>query len=191
MDVDLNTLFDTAVKQFSAQVASIDAADWDKPTPDTEWNVTDLVKHVIDEHRWMPPLMSGHDLATAQKLVDAQAAASTGDHAADWMNASIASLQSVGEPGALDRTVFLSRGATPANEYVVEMIFDAAIHSWDLGTALGTNPQLPDELVAFLFPVFQSMGDMSGTGMFAKPVQVADDASDCDKLLAATGRNPR
>jgi uncharacterized protein (TIGR03086 family) len=191
MAANLLALFDTSVQQFDAQVAAIGSGDWDKPTPDTEWTVTDLVKHLIDEHLWMPPLIGGHDLGTAQKLVDAQHAASSGDHAADWQAARIASLQAVGDPGALERSVSLSRGPTPADQYVIEMTFDATIHAWDLGTALGTNPQLPDELVTFLFPVFRSMGDMSGSGMFAKPVQVPDDASDADKLLAATGRKPR
>jgi uncharacterized protein (TIGR03086 family) len=191
MEPNLLSLFDTSVAQFSTQVAAVGSGDWDKPTPDTEWSVTDLVQHLIDEHRWMPPLIGGHDLETAQKIVESQAATSSGDHAADWQAACTASLQAVGEPGALERTVSLSRGPTPANEYLVEMIFDATIHAWDLGTALGTNPQLPDELVAFLFPVFQSMGDMSSTGMFKAPVPVPDDAPEADKLLAATGRNPR
>ncbi|HLY34873.1 MAG TPA: TIGR03086 family metal-binding protein, partial [Jatrophihabitantaceae bacterium] len=134
MDANILALFDSSVQQFSTQVAAIGADDWDKPTPDTEWTVTDLVEHLVDEHRWMPPLIGGHDLETAQKMVEAQQASSSGDHAADWQTASIASLQAMGEPGALERTVSLSRGPTPADQYVVEMMFDAAVHAWDLGT---------------------------------------------------------
>jgi hypothetical protein len=34
------------------------------------------------------------------------------------------------------------------------------------------------------------MGDLSGSGMFAPPVDCADDAPTIDKLVAATGRRP-
>jgi uncharacterized protein (TIGR03086 family) len=187
---NVRDLFDHGVQRFSTYVQTIGPDDWDKPTPNRDWNVSALVEHLIDEHRWMPPLIDGHDLSTAQTMVAGLASASTGDHAGDWADASLASLQAVGEPGALERTVQLSRGPTPAQEYVVEMVFDLAVHSWDLGKALGKDEQVPDELATFLYPIIMGMGDLSGTGMFDPPVSVPDHAPVCDKLIAATGRNP-
>ncbi|MDT4936771.1 MAG: hypothetical protein QOG80_442 [Pseudonocardiales bacterium] len=182
-------LFDESVRLFDTQVQAVGSGDWDKPTPDTEWNVAALVKHLIDEHLWMPPLLGGHDLGTAEKIV--AGASTSGDPAADWATASTASRQSVFEPGALERTVALSRGPTPAAEYLVEMTFDAAVHAWDLGTAVGREVTMSDELVGFLYPMFVGMQDeVAATGLFAPPVQIADDAPLCDKLLAATGRTP-
>ena len=183
-------LFDEGVQQFSRRVEAARADDWTKPTPDAEWNVADLVKHLIDEHLWMPPLLGGHDLETAEKMVESTQSA--GDPAADWATAATASLQSVREPGALERTVSLSRGPTPAEQYVAEMVVDLTIHSWDLGKALGVNNDLPDELVSYVYGIVDDAKEMlASSGMFAAPVSVPDDASLQDKLIAASGRDPR
>ena len=182
--------FDDGVREFGRRVDSISSDEWAKPTPDTEWNVEDLVRHLIDEHLWMPPLLGGHDLETAGKIVEGTT--SSGNGAVDWTAASAASLQSVREPGALERMVSLSRGPTPAEQYVTEMVLDLAIHSWDLGKALGIDNSLPDSLVAFVYPIVEGAQEMlASSGMFADPVPVPDDASELDKLIALTGRDPR
>lgn len=183
-------LFDSGVREFGRRVDAISSDDWTKPTPDTEWDVSDLVKHLVDEHLWMPPLLGGHDVETAGKIVEGST--SSGSPAVDWTAASAASLQAVREPGALERTVSLSRGPTPAEQYVTEMIIDLTIHSWDLGKALGVDNQLPDDLVAFTHRIVDDVKEMlAGSGMFASPVEIGDDASPQDKLIALTGRDPR
>ena len=71
-----------------------------------------------------------------------------------------------------------------------EMTFDLAVHSWDLGKAIGYGAQLPRELAEFVLAQLDGAGDLSGSGMFAEPVDVAGDATPQDKLVAATGRDP-
>jgi uncharacterized protein (TIGR03086 family) len=192
---ELLGMFHDGVREFGARVKAIDASQWGLATPDTEWCVADLVAHVVDEHRWVPPLLHGHDLDAAGKIVEG--AASTrhdaelgSDLAAEWEDASRASLEAVGEADALDRSVALSRGQTPARQYLGEMIFDLVLHSWDLGTAIGYRADLPPNAVEFTYSQVKEMGDLSATGLFAAPIEVPDNASTMDKLLAATGRNP-
>jgi uncharacterized protein (TIGR03086 family) len=182
-------LFDEGVRQFSMRVEAVGSGDWDKPTPDTEWTVADLVKHLIDEHLWIPPLLGGHDLETAGKIVEGTAAGTS--PAIDWTAAKAASLQAAHEPGALERTVSLSRGPTPAGEYLAEMIVDLTVHSWDLGKAIGASNELPEELVSFVYPIVVGAQDvLAGSGMFAPPVPCPDDAPMSHKLVALTGRDP-
>jgi uncharacterized protein (TIGR03086 family) len=189
---DLVTLFCEGIRQFDARVAAVTPGDWDKPTPNAEWNVAALVDHLIDEHLWMPPLLGGQDLDAAAATVEAKKAASGADPAADWVDASAASEQAVVAPGALDRDVALSRGPTPASRYLVEMIFDLTVHSWDLGRAIGYEGALPDALVGFVFEIASASADeFASTGAFAPPVPVADDAPMIDRLVAVTGRDPR
>jgi uncharacterized protein (TIGR03086 family) len=187
---NLLALFGQSVDLFGAQVTSVGSDDWDKPTPDDEWNVRDLVKHLIDEHRWMPPLLGGHDLATAEQIV--AGTVDSDDTAADWASAMVSSKQAVADPDVLTREVSLSRGPTPAPQYVMEMLFDAAIHAWDLGRALGNDVQLPEDIVDTLHPMIAGMKDMMAeSGLFAPPVDIGSGASKADELLAATGRDPR
>lgn len=187
---ELTALFGEGVRQFSARVAAVGPDDWGKPTPDADWSVADLVEHLIDEHRWMPPLLGGHDLQTAEGIVKAKADAASPDHAAEWASAAIESSQAMADPDVLSRNVQLSRGPTPAAQYVAEMIFDLTVHAWDLQRAVGYEGALPDELVSFVFDIAKQFGDMSSTGMFAAPVSVPDDAPLIDRLVAATGRDP-
>ena len=51
MATDWLTLQRTARREFDARVAQI--TDWHARTPATEWDVTDLVWHVVDEQRWI------------------------------------------------------------------------------------------------------------------------------------------
>ena len=187
---NLLALFGQSTDLFDQQVKAVGPDDWDKPTPDDDWNVQDLVKHLIDEQLWMPPLLGGHDLATSEKIV--QGATSSGDAAIDWNNAVAASRQATADPDVLTRTVSLSRGATPADQYIMEMTLDAAVHAWDLGRALGNDVTMPDDLVTTLHPMILGMKDMlAESGLFAPPVDIGPDASKADQLIAATGRDPR
>lgn len=192
---DLLVLFRTGMREFTERVDAIEADRWAAPTPCRDWTVTELVKHVVDEHRWVPPLIHGHDLETAGRIVEGEAAGRSGgdgglDLKLEWDDVSTASLQAVGEPDALQRTVSLSRGPTPAGEYLSEMIFDLVVHSWDLGRAIGYPGELPEDAVAFVWHSVEQFGDLSSTGMFAAPVDVPREASLIDRLVAATGRDP-
>jgi uncharacterized protein (TIGR03086 family) len=70
------------------------------------------------------------------------------------------------------------------------MVFDLTVHSWDLGKAIGYDELLPRELVEFVLANMPGSGDLSGSGLFAEPVDVGDDAAPQDRLIAATGRDP-
>ena len=186
-------IMDQAFREFTARVDAIPAGGWDSPTPATEWTVRDLVAHVLDEHLWVPPLVHGHDLETAEQIVKgAQSTREGDDLKAQWHSAADASAQAFGEPDALGREVSLSRGPTPCGQYLDEMIFDLVVHGWDLGKAVGYPDPIPDSLAEPVFEAVKDMGDLSSFGdMFAPPVSVPDDASTLDKLVAHTGRNPR
>jgi hypothetical protein len=70
------------------------------------------------------------------------------------------------------------------------MVFDLTIHSWDLAKAIGYDELLPRELVEFVRANMPGSGDLSGSGLFAKPVEVREGATEQEQLLAATGRDP-
>jgi uncharacterized protein (TIGR03086 family) len=192
---DLLALFRTASDEFGARVHAVTEEQWSAATPDTEWTVADLVKHLIDEHRWMPPLLHGLDLDSAEKVVagtrDLPVDGGVGANLAEsWDEAATASRAATAEEDALQRTVTLSRGDTPAEQYVAEMTFDAIVHAWDLGKAIGYSDPLPDALVSWAWEQVPQLDDLAATGLFAPPVEVAEDAPLIDRLVAATGRRP-
>jgi len=181
-------LFATGQREFGARVHAIGDR-WSAPTPNSEWTVADLVDHLIDEHRWVEPLFDGQNLETAGEIV--RGSRDPGDRVVAWDEAARLSYRSVSEDGALSRTVELSYGDTPARDYVSELIVDLAVHSWDLGTALGYEEPLAHRLVDFALAKAEAMGNDSGTpGVFGPPVPVPADAPALDRLVALTGRTP-
>jgi uncharacterized protein (TIGR03086 family) len=197
MSDDLVSQFLAAQRAFGERVHAVRDDQWELPTPDRDWNVAALVSHIVDEDRWAAPLMHGLDLEAAGKVVEGSRSLPVhggvgANLATEWDEASIAAADAFSADGALERNVELSRGSTPAKVYIAEMIFDHLVHAWDLGTAIGYEGALPEDVVAAVYEVAKGMGDLSSYGdMFAPAVPVPDDAPTLDKLIGLTGRNPR
>jgi uncharacterized protein (TIGR03086 family) len=186
---DLLALFKTGCALLGSRVHAVGADQWNLATPCAEWDVATLVDHLIDEHLWAPPLLGGHDLATAGSIVDSAKRSIGTDRVAAWDAAALASQRAFGEPGALERDVALSRGPTRATDYITEMIADLTIHGWDLGRAIGVRERLPDELVQFVFPLAERYS--GAEPYFAPAVEPPDGATDEERMIALTGRRPR
>jgi uncharacterized protein (TIGR03086 family) len=182
-------------RAFGERVHAVAEHQWTAATPDREWSVADLVSHLIDEHRWLPPRLRGLDLAAAGEVVagtrnlpvDGGVGANL---ATSWDEAATAAHHAAVEPGGLERTVALSRGDTPARDYLREMTVDLAVHAWDLGAAIGYSAPLPEDLAEWALVEVSQWHDLESTGFFAVPVPVPDDAPAQHKLVAATGRDP-
>jgi uncharacterized protein (TIGR03086 family) len=185
-------MFLSAQRAFADRVHAVGEDQWQLPTPDSEWDVTALVDHLIDENRWLAPLAHGHDLDAAGKIVEGAKSTDGDDRAPAFDRAATASSDALKEDGVLDRTASLSRGPTPMRDYLGEMIFDHLVHAWDLGMAIGYDGDpLPGDVVETLYPMAVGMaGVLAESGMFAAPVEVPDDAPTLDKLIGLTGRDP-
>jgi len=194
MDDELNT-FLTAQRAFTDRVHAVGEDEWERATPCRDWTVADLVGHLIEEHRWAAPLLHGQDLESAGKIVAGSRRLPVdggigANRAEEWDEAAVESADAFAADGALDRTVSLSRGPTPARAYIAEMILDLVVHGWDLGRAIGYDKPLPEDVVEAVYAEVANFGDLSESGGFDEPVDVPDDAPTIDKLIARTGRNP-
>ncbi|HEV2778337.1 MAG TPA: TIGR03086 family metal-binding protein [Actinophytocola sp.] len=178
-----------AMDVFDRAVRKIEAGSWDAPTPCSEWTVRDLLNHLVYEQLWVPDLLGG---ATVAEIGDRYEGDQLGDDPVrSWTEASRAARRAWLAPGALDRSVRLSRGATPAAEYCQEMTIDLAVHGWDLATALGAETEMGDELAGFLLrSVEPHVDNWQGIGIFAAPVPVPADADAQTRLVALLGRDP-
>lgn len=194
MDEPLNAFLATQ-RVFTETVHAIGEGDWHAPTPDTEWDVAELLGHLIEEHRYAAPLLHGQDLDSARMIVEGSRKLPVdggvgANLAEEWNEAAVESSDAFAGDRALDRDVALSRGATPARHYIAEMTFDLVVHGWDLAKAIGRDIEFPPEVVEHVYEQAKTFGDLSGSGFFAPPVDVPDDAPTLDKLMGLTGRDP-
>ena len=188
--MDMVSLFKTGQREFGARVHEVRDDQWGTPTPDDDWDVATLVDHLIDENRWVAPLFQGLSVAEAGDVVAAMPPVAD-DRVGAWDAAAAAAAEAFSAAGALERTVELSRGPTPAQQYIGEMVFDLCVHSWDLGRAIGSSRPLPDDMVHAVYGVATSFGDLSMFGdMFKPAVSVPEHAPLVDRLVAFTGRDP-
>jgi uncharacterized protein (TIGR03086 family) len=161
--------------------------DWKLPTPCTEWDVHSLVNHVVAEDLWTPPLMGGSTVAEVGDRFDGDVLGSDPGTAFD--RAAAGAVSAVAAGGDLTRTVHLSFGDVPAEEYVWQLFADHLIHAWDLARALGIDDRLAPDLVSGLAGWFAEREELyRGAGAIG-PRRPADPADPQAALLAAFGRD--
>ena len=143
--MDLAELFGRGVDAFTGRVGQIGPDQWTAPTPCTDWDVRTLVNHVVGEQLWMPPMFEGATIAQVGDALDGDVLGTdpvaTAQRAADGAKATVA------PSDALDRTVHLSFGDTPAEEYLYQLLADHVVHGWDLAVAIGADRTADPEAV--------------------------------------------
>ncbi|RKR91062.1 uncharacterized protein (TIGR03086 family) [Micromonospora pisi] len=187
--MDLLQTYRRSLSEFTDRVAQVGYDQWPTPTPCANWDVRTLVNHVVGEDRWTVPLLSG---ATVEQVGDRFAGDLLGaDPAGAAQDAAAAAEQAASEAGALDRTVHLSFGLTPASEYLRQLLAEHLVHGWDLAVAIGVEPKLDPEAVRECIRWFTERSGMYRQGGLVSPaVHVPENASEQDRLVAAFGRDP-
>jgi uncharacterized protein (TIGR03086 family) len=184
--VELLELFQRAQAQFTDRVDAVAPDQWeDEALPG--WTVADLVAHLVTEALWVPPLLAGEPVAEGRFPED------TGDLLGSdpfngWESAADGALSAFAEDDALVRTVHLSRGPTPAMEYIEEMTADLTVHAWDLARATEGDTELDGELVTAALVYAERLPEDGVPGLFDPPLDVAPSATPLQRLLARFGR---
>ena len=183
-------LYRDSVQAFAARVATVGPEQWSRPTPCADWDVRALVNHVVSEQRWSVPLFAGSTIAEVGDKFDGDVLG--GDPVLSSTEAAEDASAAVSESGAMDRTVHLSFGDTPAVEYVHQLLADHLIHGWDLAAAIGADTTIDPDGLAECATWFDEREDLYRSGGAIGPrVELAPDASDTDRLVARFGRDPR
>ncbi|MFI7062138.1 TIGR03086 family metal-binding protein [Kribbella sp. NPDC050124] len=178
-------LHNRTVGNFARLVGEVRPDQWTAPTPCTDWNVRELVNHVVGEERWTVPLMEGKTIADVGDSLDGDL---LGD---DPVTAAYAAARAAQEAaGAPIEKVHLSYGAEDAPEYLRQLAADHLVHGWDLAAAIGAEAQLDPELVDEVATWFAERADLyRSAGMVADPMEGFTDPG--DQLIGAFGRDPR
>lgn len=181
------TMIPAAVEAWGRRVHAVPDGGWDGPTPNEEWTVRDLVRHMVEEHLWAPPLLAGQSIAdvgdrfTGDLLGD--------DPVAAWEAAAADSLAAFARAGD-DDVVQLSFGPSTVDDYAEQMLGDLTVHAWDLARGAGLAERLDAELVAHVLAYAQPRVQYwREAGLFGPAVEVDSDDPQ-DRLVALLGRRP-
>jgi uncharacterized protein (TIGR03086 family) len=187
MPADQAALHRRAVGEFDARVRAVGDDQWELPTPCSDWNVRQLVNHLVYEDRWTVPLMEGSTIAAVGDRYEGDLLGD--DPKGAWAESCAEAVAAVQADGALERMVDLSSGPTPAGEYVSQLLADHLIHAWDLARAVGADERLDPELVEACAAWFTEMEPhYRAAGAVGERPETPPGADAQTTLLAAFGR---
>lgn len=187
--MDPKELFRKTIQSASGCVKHVRTDEYNEPTPCSEWNLKQLLNHLVYEVVWVPPLLEGQ---TIEQVGDKFEGDLLGDDPVDaWQKAADAAVAAV-DKSDLESIVHVSYGDIPARQYIMEMCNDVLIHGWDVGQAIHCSVIFENEVAQAIYdhmsPHMQAYRD---GGFIGAEVKVPEDAPIQTKLLAIMGRHDR
>lgn len=174
--------------RFTDVVSAVDAASWSNPSPCAEWTASDVLDHVVTTEIGM---LAGMPFAPTEAIaaIDTSAPAEAWGRIRDLVQAAL------DDPGRAEHSYDGYFGPTTFAGTIDRFYSaDLLIHSWDIARATGLRGQEALD-AAEMLRVRSSMADietiMRQPGLFDAERTVADDATELDRFIAWTGRDPK
>jgi uncharacterized protein (TIGR03086 family) len=177
--MDLLDLYDRSSAWAAEKVAGA-KGNLDSPTGCEDWTARDLVNHLLDTANFFAGSAKGEKVdppsPNPPNILDGN------DPVSAFEESRRAVLEAYRDPKALEE-----------NAVTLGIAFsDSLIHGWDLAKGTGQGKKMPDDLAEAAYQMLNGrLTDENRKGAFEPPVEVPDDASAQEKLLAYVGRDPR
>ena len=184
-----------ATDAFARLLDGVKPDQWTLPTPCAEWNVRQLLEHMVSGQRLFAQVVSGVPAEDAIRERDAWAGLADGDDVAGLYRSSSADLVAAfGAAGALERTVTIPAGHVPGAVALHLRTTEALVHGWDVARACGLAFDPPSDVVegeiAFSGPMLDFLPPERRAARFGQARAIASDAPPIDRLAALLGRDP-
>jgi uncharacterized protein (TIGR03086 family) len=170
--------------RFESLIANVEPGAWSNQSPCDEWTARDVVRHVVDVHQMM--------LKPLERTLSP--APSVDDDPLGAFRAARADVAGVLDDPNLAKTEYDGYFGRAVVEQTIDgfLGFDLVVHGWDLATATGQELTIEQVEIARIRTQVDGLGEaLRSPGVCKDPVEVPDDASEQDKLLAFLGRRPR
>jgi uncharacterized protein (TIGR03086 family) len=164
-------------------------------TPCDDWNVRDLVQHVIAGNRMAVVMLAGNsraDVDAARRAITSRDQLGA-DPARAFVESADAQAAAFARPGALEATCHHYVGDIPGTQLLGFRIGDLTLHAWDLARAIGDDETLDDDLVEWVYEAMAPLASTMGkTGLFGDgpSATLRDDVALQTRLLDLAGRRP-
>jgi uncharacterized protein (TIGR03086 family) len=190
--VDPFEILDLSRAEFERRLRAVTEDQWHLPTPCADWDVRQLVAHVVGGNDMSVALLHG---ATREEATATLAVDGLGDDAVAALARS-AALQEAAfrEEGAFERPIPHPSGDLISGfDLFGFRVADYVLHGWDLARATGGDEILHPDLVVLVHDGMKSMeSDLVNTGYFGTGSSgaLAAEADVQRRLLDLSGRRP-
>ena len=172
-------------------VSGVQPEQWSLPTPCTEWDVRQLVDHLVAGNQLFARVLGGEPFEEAAPAVRAVGDRLGADAGAAYEASARDLLAAFALPGVLERPVRVPFGTVPGAVARHLRITECLVHGWDLARALGASFDPPAALVeqelAFSAPMLSQVPPERR--VFAPSRPTAGGGRPIERLVALLGRD--
>jgi len=170
----------------AAIVDAVTPDQFTRPTPCTEWNVRELLDHLISTNRGFLAL---DDRLDGAPPVDG---ARVGDDFAAVYRLTADTVADAWDEARLDCAITMPFGAMPGWFALAVHTVETVVHGWDLAKATGQPTAIDADLVAATAEYIAGFDPMfwGPNGAFVERIELPTTASPTDRLVASVGRRP-
>lgn len=180
-------LYEAARDYMVPIIGGVKASQLTDSTPCSEWNVQQLINHILKVAGWAHSILTGgpavDDLSVNDPLPDEGAPEAFGTNTDRVLAVIKAS-------GMLEKVVSTPFGDMPAGNFLMFPFGDILIHKWDLAKATGQDISMDSSMAQVVYRAWAPVLEGMRAPAFGPAVPVRPTASDRDKLLGLTGRTP-
>ncbi|MET9609864.1 TIGR03086 family metal-binding protein [Streptomyces sp. NPDC006512] len=187
---DPRTDLAAAVELAGRTLAAVRPDRYDAPTPCEEFDVRRLLSHLVAVVRRISVIGRGEDPFSVPSFADEIA---DGAWAAAWVPGAREVAEVWADPGVLGRQLRLPMGVLPGAAAAAVYTHELTVHTWDLATATGQDPDWDPALIERVIGVVRRALPAEARGgpiPFAEVVAVDPGAPAIDRLVAWAGRRP-
>ncbi len=132
--MDVIELYVDALAVFGNAVRDVADHEWDLPTPATEWNVREVVAHVVLGEAHLPVVLAGETTAT-QSEFSVELLGS--NPLTTWRGTALRAIEVVRAPGISTQVFDVDMGSVTGRQLLGYRITDNVVHAWDIHVAVG------------------------------------------------------
>jgi uncharacterized protein (TIGR03086 family) len=170
-------------------VAGVGDDQWHQPTPCEDWDVRELVNHIVSGNFWAGELARGKTIEEVGDRFDGDVLGD--DPTGAYDESARAASEAFRAPGAMDAACAVSYGPVMGEVYAGHRFIDVLIHGWDVAKATGQDTTLDPELVEACWTVIEPQKDLLlGSGVFGSHHDAEPGADRQTALLELLGRTP-
>jgi uncharacterized protein (TIGR03086 family) len=171
---------------FESRLRSVQSDDWTRSTPCEEWNVRQVVNHVVGQNFRYARLLEGGGLDEYTRVREDDFLGN--DALANWARGNREFDIAYAQPGALEKVVEYHWGPSTGRQLLYWRVLEMTVHTWDLARGIGADDRLDEDLVVAMLNGMPTRINSSRTEKDAARGEISAGASPQEQLLIYTGR---
>ncbi len=176
-------LLDRSFVAVGLLIDNIRPEQWSWPTPCTDWNLREVVRHLVGLNRLFTAMLN--DAPAPQRWDDI----ADDEIPTQYRESAALLMAAFSVPGVLERAYQGPLGSATGAERLSIRLYDLLAHCWDIAQATGQAAVVPEDAVEHALAFArQQVRDDARAGRFGPPQVAPAHASSMQQLVAFLGR---